>query len=160
MAYKNPGLYEMKEVPRDFVMELLNFKYLLNGHTCPVCKDTMLTLATMVQAFKIPPHASNQQQYGVKKMYCKENYVIVCGEHCAYKVREYYANPIELLALTNKLEMYVGRSNGLVKKLDRGLRDTYRDIVLKNCGIDPSSTKYEVYQNTAQAISAFCRRGA
>lgn len=156
MAYHNPTLYTMKKVPSDLLDDMANFKYLVFGHLCPVCKETILDIQTMVQAFRLYPGPSNQQKYGVKRLHCKENYTLVCSFECAGKVQWHYANSEIKAKHIEKLSMYVGNGNGCVKPLKRSTTDSYRDMVLKNCGIDPKKNiTYRVFQSMAEAMTYY-----
>lgn len=107
----------------------------------------------MVQAFRLYPGPSNQQIYGVKLLHCKENYTLVCSNECAGKVQFHYTNVEIKDRHIKKLREYVGNGNGCAKALKRLTIDSYRDIVLKNCGIDPQKNiDYRVFQNLAEAM--------
>ena len=149
-------IFEMKPIPEVYKWEEYWFRKLLFGHTCPICKSAMLT-NEMVTAYKIQPTCSAQQKHGLSKLYCKGNYMFTCSWPCMGKVQFHYADPLAEQAQLKFLADYVGNGRGLVKKIQRKQGDGYREIVMKECGIDPTlHLEYKVFSTIEEAIADFC----
>jgi hypothetical protein len=101
-----------------------------HGKLCPWCKEFTMIYTDMELVYRIPRSTSES----TKAVYHKLNWDWVCGQECAMAMRQSWFSGAMARDRLKERILETSQPRPIAKKLS----DSYREMVLKLCRIDPS----------------------